>query len=103
MNNAPQPATLVDVEDLAHGASSSPATASAGDGEKKQLYPSVPFYGPCIVRNLKPGETKKWCTCDMSCPIDVYKRQKACTGPHTDKVKICSACGWTPGTVLIDL
>ncbi|KNE56767.1 hypothetical protein AMAG_02543 [Allomyces macrogynus ATCC 38327] len=144
---------LIDVEDLALGVGSSPAPAPAGDGEKKQLHPSVPFYGPCITRSLKPGETKKWCTCGlsksqpwcdgshrgtefkplvwkvpdtpqtiydicnckytkkpplcdathMSCPMDVYKRQKACTGPHTDGVKICSACGWTPGTMLIDL
>ncbi|KAI9190071.1 hypothetical protein H9P43_001504 [Blastocladiella emersonii ATCC 22665] len=119
----------------------------------KPIYPTVPFYGPCIVRDLKPGETKRWCTCGLSkkqpwcdashrgtpfkplvwkvperqqslfaicnckytkappycdathtsCPLEIYKRQKACQSDHSPTVKLCSDCGWTPDTVLIDL
>ncbi|KAI9222160.1 hypothetical protein BC828DRAFT_379167 [Blastocladiella britannica] len=41
-----------------------------GDGgmteiEDLTLYPAVPFYGPSTIRGLKPGETKRWCTCGI--------------------------------------
>ena len=49
---------VVDLEDLAGRA----APGSAGD---KPIYPAVPYYGPFIARELKPGQMMKWCTCGM--------------------------------------
>ena len=40
---------------------------------------------------------------DTSCPLEVYKRIKACAGPHTEDIKLCEDCGWTPSTKLPDL
>ncbi|KAI8590731.1 hypothetical protein BDZ88DRAFT_450903 [Geranomyces variabilis] len=30
------------------------------------LKPCVPMYAPMNLRDLKPGETKRWCTCGLS-------------------------------------
>ncbi|XP_052241075.1 CDGSH iron-sulfur domain-containing protein 3, mitochondrial-like isoform X2 [Dreissena polymorpha] len=45
--------------------------------ESKTLYPAVGSYGPCAVKGLKVGETKKWCTCGLS-----SKKQPWCDGSH---------------------
>ncbi|UJR32090.1 hypothetical protein I4U23_019558 [Adineta vaga] len=42
------------------------------------LKPHVPTYGPCSIRDLKPGEVKLWCTCGLS------KKQPWCDGSHKD-------------------
>ncbi|ORZ33632.1 hypothetical protein BCR44DRAFT_127221 [Catenaria anguillulae PL171] len=69
-----------DIEDLVEDSDSS---SDDDNGAKpvtqdpsKQLYPTVPFYGPCIIRGLKPGEKKRWCTCGLS------KTQPWCDNAH---------------------
>ena len=37
---------------------------------------------------------------DMSLPLKHIRAMHACTHDHAAVTKICSACGWTPGTVL---
>ena len=35
--------------------------------EKQTMYPAVPFYGSCNIKDqLKPGDIKLWCTCGLS-------------------------------------
>jgi hypothetical protein len=55
------------MEGNATASSSEECGASQPDIEDlgRKLYPAVPYYGTCLVRNLTPGETKKWCTCGM--------------------------------------
>ncbi|XP_033108390.1 CDGSH iron-sulfur domain-containing protein 3, mitochondrial-like isoform X1 [Anneissia japonica] len=47
-----------------------------GGSEKPTKYPAVPQYGPYTIRDLKPGEKKKWCSCGLS------KKQPWCDGSH---------------------
>ncbi|XP_033108396.1 CDGSH iron-sulfur domain-containing protein 3, mitochondrial-like isoform X2 [Anneissia japonica] len=47
-----------------------------GGSEKPTKYPAVPQYGPYTIRDLKPGEKKKWCSCGLS------KKQPWCDDSH---------------------
>lgn len=44
--------------------------------EKITNKPAVPTYGPSNLRDLRPGEVKRWCTCGLS------KTQPWCDNSH---------------------
>ncbi|OZJ04033.1 hypothetical protein BZG36_03575 [Bifiguratus adelaidae] len=44
----------------------------------EDLKACVALFGPCIVKNLKQGETKLWCTCGLS------KSQPWCDNSHKE-------------------
>ncbi|KAI9139362.1 hypothetical protein BKA69DRAFT_1117002 [Paraphysoderma sedebokerense] len=55
------------------------------------------------ICNCKYTKSPPYCDATHTLvPIEIYNRQKNCSNPHDDSVKLCVKCGWTKEKNLLD-